>query len=163
MLLRLVVALILGGLLGVERELVKKEAGVRTEMLVAGGAAIFAMIGIMLPYITAASLAGAIGALPDSSTVNAGLAVVANIVVGIGFLGAGLIIHDRDRAHGVTTAAIVWTTAAIGALAGIGLLQFATTAALIMALLLFILRKLNISERLEGKPADKAARTKRKI
>jgi putative Mg2+ transporter-C (MgtC) family protein len=144
MLWRLVVAIVLGAILGVERELVKKEAGVRTEMLVAGGAAIFAMIGIALPYITAAG----IGALPDSSTVNAAVAVIANIVVGIGFLGAGLIIHSGDRAYGVTTAALVWTTAAIGALVGIGLISFATIAALLMTLILYFLRKLNVSKRI---------------
>lgn len=151
MLTRLVIALALGAILGVERELVKKEAGVRTEMLVAGGAAIFAMIGITLPYITAAG----IGALPDASTVNAAVAVIANIVVGIGFLGAGLIIHDGDHAYGVTTAALVWTTAAIGALVGIGLCLFATVAALLITLVLYFLRKLNVSERLEGKPTHK--------
>jgi putative Mg2+ transporter-C (MgtC) family protein len=147
MLLRLAIALVLGGVLGVERELVKKEAGVRTEMLVAGGAAIFAMIGLTLPYITAS----AIGTLPDASTVNAAVAIIANIVVGIGFLGAGLIIHDGDRAHGVTTAALVWTTAAIGALVGIGLCAFATVAALLLTLVLYFLRRLKVSEWLEGK------------
>ena len=145
MLLRLVVALALGAVLGVERELVGKEAGVRTDMLVAGGAAIFAMIGLTLPYITSAAL----GTVPDATTVNAGLAVIANIVVGIGFLGAGLIIKMNDHPHGVTTAALVWATAAIGILAGIGMLYFAAAAALLITLLLYVLRKLNIAERLE--------------
>ena len=152
MVIRFAVALSLGAILGVERELVKKEAGVRTEMLVAGGAAIFAMIGITLPYITAAGLSAAyagIVAIPDANAVNAGVAVIANIVVGIGFLGAGLIIKMNDHPHGVTTAAIVWATAAIGVLAGIGLLTFATFSALLFAILLFALRKLNISQRLE--------------
>ena len=152
MLVRFFVALALGAILGVERELVKKEAGVRTEMLVAGGAALFAMIGITLPYITAAALSGGAsgaGILPDVTTVNAGIAVIANIVVGIGFLGAGLIIKMKDHPSNVTTAAIVWTTAAIGAMVGIGLISFAATAAFFIALLLFFLRKLNISERLE--------------
>jgi putative Mg2+ transporter-C (MgtC) family protein len=146
MLVRFVVALALGAILGVERELVKKEAGVRTEMLVAGGAAIFAMIGLVLPYLTASTL----GAAADASTVNAGLAVIANIVVGIGFLGAGLIVKMNDHPHGVTTAALVWATAAIGILAGIGLIEFAATAALLTTLLLFFIRKLNVSERLEN-------------
>lgn len=145
MLVRFGVALALGAVLGVERELVKKEAGVRTEMLVSGGAALFAMIGLTLPYITASAL----GTVPDATMANAALAVIANIVVGIGFLGAGLIIKTNDHPHGVTTAALVWTTAAIGALAGIGLLQFATITALMFAFLLFALRKLNVAERLE--------------
>jgi len=104
------------------------------------------MIGLMLPYITSATL----GMVPDEMTINAGLSVIANIVVGIGFLGAGLIIKTNDHPHGVTTAALVWATAAIGILAGIGMLQFATVAAFLMALLLYILRKLNIANELKG-------------
>jgi putative Mg2+ transporter-C (MgtC) family protein len=164
MLARFAVALVLGAILGVERELVKKEAGVRTEMLVAGGASLFAMIGLMLPYITASGLTAAIGIniKADASTINAGLAVIANIVVGIGFLGAGLIIHDRDRAHGVTTAALVWMTAAIGALAGIGLLMFATIATLFTVIFLFGLRKLNVLKQFE-EMLSKPAKTSRKM
>jgi putative Mg2+ transporter-C (MgtC) family protein len=147
MVVRLATALILGAVLGVEREVVGKEAGVRTDMLVAGGATIFAMIGLSLPYITAASL----GVLPDPTTINAALGLIANIVVGIGFLGAGLIIKTNEHPHGVTTAALVWTTAAIGILVGIGLIRFAIVAALLIAILLYVLRKLNINESLERK------------
>lgn len=153
MMIRLLVALLLGAVLGIERELVHKEAGARTEMLVAGGAALFAIIGITLPYVTAMEFSGAVGgagALPDMATINTGLAIIANIVVGIGFLGAGIIIKQNNHPHGVTTAADVWATAAIGALAGIGLMQFATAAAILFAALLFLLRKLNVSERLGG-------------
>lgn len=145
MFLRLIVALALGAILGIERELVKKATGVRTEMLVAAGASIFAMVGLTLPYITGAS----IGAAPDPSTVNAGLAIIANIVVGIGFLGAGLIIKAGEHPHNVTTAALVWTTAAIGVLVGIGLIELAVVATVLIALLLFTIRKLNVSEELE--------------
>lgn len=145
MLFRFLVALVLGAILGVERELVKKATGVRTEMLVAGGAAIFAMIGVTLPYLTAASL----GIAPDASTINAGLMIVANVVVGIGFLGAGLIIKTNSHPHGVTTAALVWATAAIGVLVGVGLIEFAAAAGILLTLLLFFLRKFNLSEELE--------------
>lgn len=157
MLLRLGVALALGILLGLERELVHKEAGTRTQMLVAGGAALFAMIGITLPYITAR----AIGALPDLSTVNAGIGLVSNIVVGIGFLGAGIIVRLNNHPHGVTTAADVWATAAIGALAGIGLMEFAAVSAIIIAFLLLVIRKLKVSERLEEQSVV-VPKTKRK-
>jgi putative Mg2+ transporter-C (MgtC) family protein len=140
------IALILGAILGVERELVGKEsAGIRTTMLVTSGAAIFAMIALALPYITAATL----GALPDATALNSAFAVIANIVVGVGFLGAGLIIKMNDQPHGVTTAALIWTAAAIGALVGIGLTTFAASAAIVLALLLYLLRTLNISESLE--------------
>ncbi|MCL4530201.1 MAG: MgtC/SapB family protein, partial [Chloroflexi bacterium] len=141
---RLLVALALGAVLGIERELVGKEAGVRTEMLVAGGAAIFTMIGLVLPYIVSADT----GNLADVMARNSGfLGVIANVVVGIGFLGAGLIIKTNDHPRGITTAALVWMTAAIGILAGLGLSLFAFTATLLIALLLYFFRKMNISER----------------
>ena len=146
MLIRFAVALVLGAILGIEREIVGKEAGVRTEMLVAGGASIFAMIGLMLPYITAANFGGA----PDMAAANTGFGIIANIVVGIGFLGAGLIMHDGFRARGITTAALVWTTAAVGILAGLGLYEFAFASALIMAVLLYLLRTLKVVDRVEG-------------
>jgi putative Mg2+ transporter-C (MgtC) family protein len=145
MLFRLVVALILGALLGAERELVKKNAGVRTEMLVAGGASLFAMIGLALPYVTSV----AIGTTPDLATVNAGLAIIANVVIGIGFLGAGLIVKTATHPHGVTTAAEVWATAAIGVLVGIGLISFAVAATFIILILLYGLRKFNVSKEIE--------------
>ncbi len=145
MILRFAVALVLGALLGLERELVGKEAGIRTEMLVAGGASIFAMIGLMLPYIAASMSNSAV----DISAQSNSFGIIANIVVGIGFLGAGLIIKTGDRPHGITTAALVWTTAAIGVLAGVGMTWFAVAAAVILTVLLYMLRKLDIAERME--------------
>jgi putative Mg2+ transporter-C (MgtC) family protein len=145
MILRFVAALALGALLGVERELVRKEAGVRTEMLVAGGASIFAMVGLALPYIAASMSGSAVNLAAQTNSFG----IIANIVVGIGFLGAGLIIKMNDHPHGVTTAALVWTTAAVGVLAGIGMAAFAAIATVIIVILLYILRKTNISEQLE--------------
>lgn len=148
MFIRFVIALALGAILGLERELVGKEAaGIRTIMLVTSGASIFAIIALTLPYITAAT----IGVVPDATLLNTGFAILANIVVGIGFLGGGLIIKTNDQAHGVTTAALVWTAAAIGVLVGIGLFTFAVSATVILALLLYMLRRLSVSERLEKK------------
>lgn len=145
MLWRLAVALFLGAILGVERELVGKEAGVRTEMIVAGGASIFAMLGLTLPYIVAAMSGGT----PDVMSQTNSFGIIANIGVGVGFLGAGLIIKMGDHPRGLTTAALVWLTAAIGTLAGVGLIPFAATATILIALVLYFLRKMNISERLE--------------
>ncbi len=140
---RFAIALALGALLGLERELVGKEsAGVRTVMLVTSGAALFAMTGLMLPYIVSAQT----GNLADVVSRNSGyLGMIANIVVGIGFLGTGLIIKNHDHPHGVTTAALVWTAAAIGILVGVGLIEFAVSAAVLLAILLYMLRKLSIS------------------
>lgn len=138
MLLRFGIALALGALIGWERELIGKEAGVRTSMLVSAGASIFAMTALVLPYIVAVSPEN----LPEVVARNSGfLAVIANIVVGIGFLGAGIIFKDRERVHGLTTAAVVWATAALGTLCGIGLWEFAVISGVLMTFLLFVLRK----------------------
>jgi len=153
MLVRLVVALVLGAILGVERELVGKEAGVRTDMLVAGGASIFAMIGLSLPYLVNAISANG-GSPADLVAATTGFSVIANVVVGIGFLGAGLIIKINDHPRGVTTAALVWLTAAIGMLAGVGLIAFAAISALLITLLLYFLRKMDITERLERRSIE---------
>ena len=76
------------------------------------------------------------------------LTVIANIVVGIGFLGAGIIIKTEERVHGLTTAAVIWAVAAVGTLAGIGLLEFAAATAIIFSGLLYILRKARVVEKL---------------
>ncbi len=146
MLINLVIALILGCLIGVEREFAGKEAGIRTSMLVSGGAAIFSMIALSLPYLISndSNLSQAI------NIQNAGfLNIIANIVVGIGFLGAGIIIKNKNHVHGLTTAADIWMTSAIGVLVGIGLTQFAIISAIIVSGLLFLMRKIKISERID--------------
>jgi putative Mg2+ transporter-C (MgtC) family protein len=118
--LRLLVAAALGGLLGYEREQQGKSAGVRTLMLVALGAAIF----VLVPQQAGASAA-------DLSRVLQGL------VAGVGFLGAGSIIMGQKKdVAGLTTAASIWTTAAIGAAAGMGR---ESTAVLSTLVALFIL------------------------
>lgn len=136
MLTNFAVALVLGALMGLERELAGKEAGIRTSLIVAGGASIFAMMALITPYLV------------NSASSGAALAILANIVVGIGFLGAGIILKTDDRIHGLTTAAVVWTTAAVGALAGIGLLKFAAAAAVTFAVILYLLRKLGVVEKI---------------
>ncbi len=102
---RLALALALGALLGLQRERVHSTAGLRTHMLVSLGAAFF---------VLAAVEAGATSA--DVSRVIQGL------VAGIGFLGAGAILKlgDRGEVHGLTTAASIWLTAAVGTGAGLG-------------------------------------------
>lgn len=151
MLTNFAVALILGALMGLERELAGKEAGIRTSLMVAGGAALFAILGINLPYIIAASSEN----LAEVIARNSGfLAVIANIVVGIGFIGAGIIIKTEERVHGLTTAAVVWATAAVGALAGVGLLQFASAAAIILVAILYLLRKLGVVEKINPRNID---------
>lgn len=145
MLVRLSIALVLGAILGIERELIGKEAGLRTEMLVAGGAALFSMAALALPYIVATS--------PENlNSIIAGggfFGTIASIVAGIGFLGAGLIIKTDGHPHGITTAALVWTTAAVGVLVGIGLVSFAAVATILLAILLYVLRNIDIAKQRE--------------
>ena len=99
---RLLLAAAIGALIGAERELRRKSAGFRTNILIALGAAIFTICSISLA--------------PASDPTR----IAAQIVTGIGFLGAGAILHNRDGVHGLTTAAIVWVNAALGVAAGGG-------------------------------------------
>jgi putative Mg2+ transporter-C (MgtC) family protein len=119
---RLLIATVLGGLIGIERELSHKAAGLRTNLLICLGSAFFTLLSPVL--------AGETGT-------NRGQ-VASNIVQGIGFLGAGLILHNRDRVSGLTSAASVWVVASIGMACGAGLYAPALVAALtvILALLL---------------------------
>lgn len=148
MLVRFLIALALGALIGLEREMVGKEAGIRTAMLVAGGASLFTVIALTLPYLIAISPEN----LSEILARNSGfLGVIANIVVGIGFLGAGIIIQTGEHVRGLTTAAVIWLTAALGVLAGLGLIQFAVVVTLITATLLYLLRKVGMYERVRPK------------
>lgn len=141
MLLRLGAAILFGAIIGFERELAGKEAGVRTDIMVAAGAAIFSIVGITLPYLISLNEAN----LAEVLARNSGfLGAVANVVVGVGFLGAGIIVKQGIHVRGLTTAATVWFVAAIGVLAGIGLVAFAAVAACGITLLLLILRKIDL-------------------
>lgn len=99
-----------GGLIGIERELKNKPAGVKTNILICVGAALYAHISILL----SGANNGAGGNFGDPSR------VAAQIVSGIGFLGGGTIIQARGTILGLTTAATIWVVAAIGILIGIG-------------------------------------------
>ena len=142
---RLIIALALGAVMGVERGLVGKEAGVRTAMLVSGGAALFSIISLSLPHIVSE------GNLSEVIAGSTFMNVIANIVVGVGFLGAGIILKTQERVHGLTTAAAVWATAAIGVLAGIGMIHLAVVSTVLMAGFLYLLRKFDVASMLKEK------------
>jgi putative Mg2+ transporter-C (MgtC) family protein len=148
MLVSLIVALILGAIMGLEREFVGKDAGIRTAMLVSGGSAIFTTMAINLPYLLTTSQE----LTNDVISGNAGfLGLIANIVVGIGFIGAGIIIKNENHVYGLTTAAVIWTTASIGILSGLGLFKFAFTATVLIAGLLYLTRKFGLSEKIKSR------------
>ena len=119
-LVRLLLAAGIGALLGFERELRRKSAGFRTNILIAVGACVFTIVGMSFP-------AG------DPSRVTA------QIVTGIGFLGAGAIMHSGTSVHGMTTAAMIWVNASIGAAVGLGHFRLALMAgALTLGVLLIL-------------------------
>ncbi len=143
MVIRLLIAMALGAMMGFERELVGKEAGIRTAMLVAGGSAIFTMVSIIMPYMAQLPIEELKNTLPDR--------VLSNIVVGIGFLGAGIIIKTNEHVRGLTTAALIWSVSSIGVLVGLGLIKFAIVAAVCMSGFLYMMRKVRVYEKIRGK------------
>ncbi len=115
--IKLVVSAILGGLVGFEREVQRKPAGMRTHSLVCIGSTLFTIISVNL-----------IGAEPSR--------IAAGIVTGIGFIGGGMIFKSEDRVRGLTTAAELWVLAAIGVAVGIGFYFASLVATLIVIFIL---------------------------
>jgi putative Mg2+ transporter-C (MgtC) family protein len=113
---RLLMACAMGGLVGVEREYRHKDSGLRTNLLICMGSALFTLLSPIM--------AGELGS-------NKGQ-VASNIVQGIGFLGAGLILHTRSRVLGLTSAATVWVVSAVGMACGAGLYFVAAFATIIL-------------------------------
>jgi len=124
-LIRLVLSTILGGLVGMERQIHHKPAGLRTHILVCIGACLCMIIGL--------SLNKEFGNTIDPSR------IAAQVVSGIGFLGAGTIIVSRASVKGLTTAASIWSTSVLGLAAGNGMFFAASVAAILMVMVLFIL------------------------
>jgi putative Mg2+ transporter-C (MgtC) family protein len=116
--LRLFIAALLGGMIGLEREYREKAAGLRTHFLVALGSALFMIISVY----------GFEGVLTNSQMRLDVSRIAAQVVSGIGFLGAGTIIFQKNAVHGLTTAAGVWATAAIGLACGVGMYLLALSA-----------------------------------
>lgn len=120
--LRLLVAAGLGAAIGLEREYRRKPAGLRTNILIALGSALFTAVSIQL--------AGA-GGTPDR--------IAAQIVTGVGFLGGGAILRSGKSVLGMTTAATIWVNAAVGMAAGAGLFEMATATAALTLIVLAVL------------------------
>lgn len=125
---RLLVAGLLGGLIGLEREFRAKEAGVRTHFIVALGSALFMIISEF-----------AFGERPHDAA-----RVAAQVVSGIGFIGAGVIIFQRNVVRGITTAAGLWVAAAIGLACGDGMYSVAIAATLLTVLCLEMMHFVNL-------------------
>ncbi len=128
-LIKLVLSLVLGGVVGLERELARKPAGLRTNILIVLGSMLFTYVSIQF--------AREFGGSTDPGR------IAANIATGIGFIGAGTIIQTRGLVHGLTTAATIWVNGAIGIAIGVGY-YFSAVATTVLTVLV-----LNIFERLE--------------
>jgi putative Mg2+ transporter-C (MgtC) family protein len=126
---------LIGAVIGLDRNLHGKPTGIKTLGLVALGASLTTMASTDFTF--------AQNAIDNSAVSRA----IQGVITGVGFLGAGVIIHDRttDRVRGLTTAASIWVTAAMGIVCGLGLWQIASVALVIVLLLFFI-----------GRPLEKA-------
>ena len=123
-LIKLIAAVIIGGVIGAERERHNKAAGLRTMILICMGSALFTIFSI--------NMAG-----PEFEPTR----IAAQIVSGIGFLGAGVILREGGRITGLTTAATIWLSAALGMGIGNGQYVLVTTAALVITIVLWIFPK----------------------
>jgi putative Mg2+ transporter-C (MgtC) family protein len=120
-------AALCGGMIGLEREIRKKPAGFRTNILICVGAAMYMTIGLLI--------------FEDDSRMGDPTRIAAQVVTGIGFLGAGAIIQSQGRVSGLTSAATIWVVAAIGIIAGAGYPILAFVAACMVVLTLVVLLK----------------------
>jgi putative Mg2+ transporter-C (MgtC) family protein len=120
LIIKIVLAVIVGGIIGAERELRSKSAGFRTLILICLGATLFTEFSQIIGAKTS----------PDR--------IAANVVVGIGFLGAGVIFKSNNRVNGITTAAAIWVTAALGVVIGCGYYLAAFACALLVIATLFL-------------------------
>lgn len=139
---RLLLASGLGGLIGIEREIKRKSAGLRTNMLLCVGSAFFTLLSPIL--------AGDLG--------NNKGQIASNIVQGIGFLGAGLILHNRARVSGLASAASIWVVASVGMACGAGQYAAACVGALIVILALEAVGLIEQNVNLKSYPVTYEAR-----
>lgn len=134
MLCRLMLASFLGGLIGLEREIHGRPAGFRTHLLVSLGACLFTITSIEFYRIFGNFTGnGPVGVDPGR--------IAAQVVTGIGFLGAGAIIRERASIRGLTTAACLWVAAALGIACGIGLFWLAVSVTLVALVNLLLLKE----------------------
>lgn len=134
MTLRLLISSVLGGLIGLEREVHGRPAGFRTHLLVSLGACLYVLSSISI-YRIYGNFSGAVPVGVDPAR------IAAQVVTGIGFLGAGAIIREKASIRGLTTAACLWIAAAIGLACGVGMYLTAVSVTLLSLLSLLLLKK----------------------
>jgi len=156
--IRLAAAVLLGGLVGLERERKHRPAGFRTMILISLGSAAFMLIGLELVAQAVATMRQTIEENPKLASAplpSADLTrVLQGLLGGIGFLGAGAVIQNKKAVRGLTTAAAVWCTSAIGAASGLAMYKVAIGIAVLALFTLFVLERLE--ERYFPDPPDDA-------
>ncbi len=126
MTLRLVLALVVGAVVGLERERLGRPAGLRTFILVALGSCLFMLVSFYVAEINGRGDPGRIAA---------------QVVTGIGFLGGGLLLRTGDTVRGLTTAAGIWAVAALGLAAGAGMYTITVVGTVLVLIVLAVLRQ----------------------
>lgn len=129
LILKLILSAIIGGIIGLEREMAEKPAGVRTNSLICLGSTL-----IMIVSIYVHQNYGTQGADPAR--------IAAHVIAGIGFIGAGVILQSRGSVRGLTTAATIWAVAGIGLAIGCGFYAAALVSACIILIVLLIIGRI---------------------
>jgi putative Mg2+ transporter-C (MgtC) family protein len=143
---RVLLAFILGGVVGFERQRVQRPAGLRTHMLVAAGCACF----------TVASVYGFEGLGTTSDPAR----LAAQIITGVGFLGAGTIFRTGSTVKGLTTASSIWITASIGVVAGLGMFWLALSTTLLTWFALTVLKEAEVRRWIRGTVDESSTSTR---
>lgn len=126
--LRLLLAVALGGIIGIERETSHKPAGLRTNILICVSSAMMMIVG---------------GIITGKDVGQDVTRIAAGVITGVGFLGAGAIIQSRGTVHGLTTASVIWAVAGLGIAVGAGYYLIALVFTLIIVLVLVLLRRVD--------------------
>ncbi len=142
-------AVLCGMIIGFERELKTKPAGLKTIVLITVGSTLYVIIGSLIPMITEGPF--------DIIRTDPGR-IAAQVVTGVGFLGAGAIIQSSNKVAGLTTAAVIWVAAAIGLFIGFGfpLLALATTIVIEIVMLITDKIERRMEQRTERSPQRQA-------
>ena len=139
MIVRLLLTLVLSGLIGLERQVHRRDAGLRTHILVALGSCLIMLTSLYVFDI-----------YKDQVALDP-VRIAAGVVTGIGFLGAGTIIRESDGVRGLTTAASLWVVAGIGLAVGVGFNKIAIYTTILVLIVLHFLRYLEVPLSKEGK------------
>ncbi|HEQ78631.1 MAG TPA: MgtC/SapB family protein [Euryarchaeota archaeon] len=132
-LIKVLIAFLLGAVLGIEREMRKHPAGLRTHVLVTVGSTAFTLVGFEIYH-----------QLVGTTMVDPGR-VIQGVITGIGFLGGGAILKDRGHVKGLTTAAAIWIASAVGVLIGTNMFILAVTITVLAIIILSVMHKLELS------------------